>query len=215
MADQIRGLDEPLPDGERLLWQGGPRWQSLFVHAFHGRKLAVYFGALLLLRAAFAVADGASLAGALVSAAWLLPVAGAALGVVALLAWLSARTTIYAITDRRIVMRIGIVLTLTLNVPFRQVEAAGVRRHADGTGDLPFEYGGDTYVAWLHLWPHVRPWRVARAQPMLRAVPDAPRVAELLSRALAEHAGTPVRAALPPAGVPAAVRPAELAGAAH
>ena len=103
MADQIKDLDEPLPEGERLLWQGAPRWQSLFVHAFHGRKFAVYFGALLLLRAAFAVADGASLGGALVSAAWLLPVAGAALGVIALLAWLSARTAIYAITDRRIV----------------------------------------------------------------------------------------------------------------
>jgi hypothetical protein len=215
MADQIRGLDEPLPDGERLLWQGAPRWQSLFVHAFHGRKLAVYFGALLLLRAAFAVADGASLGGALIAAAWLLPLAGVALGVVALLAWLSARTTIYAITDRRIVMRIGIVLTLTLNVPFRQVEAASVRGYADGTGDLPFEYGGDTYVAWLHLWPHVRPWRIARVQPMLRAVADAPRVAELLSRALAEHAGTPVRAAPQPADTPAAVHPAELAGAAH
>ena len=74
MADWIKGLDEPLPEGERLLWQGAPRWQSLFVHAFHGRKLAIYFGALLLLRAAFAVADGASLGGALASAAWLLPV---------------------------------------------------------------------------------------------------------------------------------------------
>lgn len=199
MADHIKGLGEPLPEGERLLWQGAPRWQSLFVHAFHGRKFVVYFGAILLLRAAFAVADGASLGGALVSAAFLLPLVAIALGVIALLAWLSARTTIYAITDRRIVLRVGIVLSLTLNVPFRLVEAAGVRTYRDGTGDLPFEYGGDTYIAWLHLWPHVRPWRFTRAQPMFRSIADAPRVAELLSRALAEHAGTVARNVADPA----------------
>ncbi|MGA2129178.1 MAG: PH domain-containing protein, partial [Xanthobacteraceae bacterium] len=36
----------------------------------------------------------------------------------------------------------------------------------------------------LVLWPHVRPWHVARPQPMLRAVPDALRVAETLARAM-------------------------------
>jgi hypothetical protein len=33
----------------------------------------------------------------------------------------AARTTLYTLTDRRIVMRIGVVLTLTLNLPLRQI----------------------------------------------------------------------------------------------
>ena len=50
-----------------------------------------------------------------------------ALGLVALMAWLSARTTVYTLTDRRVVMRIGIVLTLTFNLPYKRIAAAGLR----------------------------------------------------------------------------------------
>ena len=43
------------------------------------------------------------------------------------MAWLSARNTVYTITDRRVVMRIGIVLTLTFNLPFKRIAAAGLQ----------------------------------------------------------------------------------------
>ncbi len=36
------------------------------------------------------------------------------------------------------------------------------------------------------LWPHARPWKIAAAEPMLRAVPDGEAVAAKLARALAE-----------------------------
>ncbi len=72
-------------------------------------------------------------------------------------------------------MRIGIVLTLTLNLPFRVIESAGLRTYADGTGDIPLSLAGKEKIAIIHLWPHARPWRFARPEPMLRAIPDAPR----------------------------------------
>ena len=50
-------------------------------------------------------------------------------------------------------------------------------------------------VAYLLLWPHARPWRLSKPEPMLRAVPDAARVAAILARALAAAASQPVRAA--------------------
>ena len=51
----------------------------------------------------------------------------------------------------------------------------------------------------LHLWPHARPWRVSRPEPMLRCVPDAAGVAQLLSQAWSEATGI---AAEPRAAVP-------------
>ncbi len=52
------------------------------------------------------------------------------------MAWLSARSTVYTLTDRRMVMRMGIVLTVTFNLPFKRIAAAdmapaprGTRRH--------------------------------------------------------------------------------------
>ena len=47
------GLPEPLPRGERLLWQGAPDWRVLAVAAFHIRKLAIYFAAMLAVQAMY------------------------------------------------------------------------------------------------------------------------------------------------------------------
>jgi len=46
-------------------------------------------------------------------------------------------------------------------------------------------------VAYLSLWPHVRPWHINNAQPMLRGLPDAAAAAQVLAGALAEKAGQP------------------------
>lgn len=192
-SQQIEGLAEPLPAGERVLWQGAPRWTSLAIHAFHVRKLVIYFGIILGLRALGVLVEGGTATQAVVAALWLLPVAAAAIGLVTLIAWLTARTTIYAITNQRVVMRIGVVLAITLNLPFRLVESAGLRMNADGTADMPLQLHAGEHLAWLHLWPHVRPWRTAHPEPMFRAVAEPQRVAAVLARALADHAGVAVR----------------------
>lgn len=200
------GLPESLPRDERLLWQGSPDWQSLAVNAFRLRMLTAYFAVLLVLRGSFSLADGASPAAAISSALTLLPLALIALGLVSLLAWLSARTAVYTITNKRVVMRIGVVLSVTFNLPFKAIESAALRQFADGSGDLPLSLAGEDRIAYLHLWPHARPWRFARPEPMLRAIPDAARVAALLSQSLAEAAGVPAGATAVHARVAPAAR---------
>ncbi len=189
------GLPEHLPGDERLLWQGSPDWLALAISAFHVRKLAIYFGVLLTLRGSFALSDGASPAGALASALALLPLAVIAVGLLCVVAWLSARTAVYTITNKRVVMRIGVVLSVTFNLPFRSIESAALKRFGNGCGDLPLALAGDDRIAYLHLWPHARPWRFQKPEPMMRAVSDADRVAALLSQALAEANGTSSRQA--------------------
>lgn len=184
-----RGLPEALPGDEKLLWQGSPDWRVLARRAFHLRKLALYFAVMVLLRAAFVFNDTASVLAALRSTLGPLALAGVALGLVALTAWLSARSTVYTLTDKRVVMRIGIVLTLTFNIPYQRIAAAGVHLDARGTGDLPLTLLPPDRIAYLHLWPHARPWRVARPEPMLRSVPEAAAVARLLTQAWSETTG--------------------------
>jgi Bacterial PH domain len=99
------------------------------------------------------------------------------------LAWLTARTTVYTLTNKRVVTRIGIVLTVTFNLPLAKVASAALRPQLSGCGDICLALSGADRIAWLHLWPHVRPWKLARPEPMLRMVPDAARVAGLLSQA--------------------------------
>ncbi|EHP92042.1 photosynthetic complex putative assembly protein PuhB, partial [Methylorubrum extorquens] len=112
----------------------------------------------------------------------------AALGLLSFLAWLVHRTTVYTLTDRRMVLHVGIALPITLNLPLTRIESADLRLFSDGTGDIPLRLPPGERVAYLHLWPHARPWRVSRPEPMLRSVPEARSVVALLAPALAAQA---------------------------
>jgi hypothetical protein len=187
--DAARGLPEPLPAGERVLWQGAPDWRTLAVRAFHARKLAVYFAAILALRGAYVLSAGGTAGEAAIAVLWLAPLAATGLGIVLFIAWLAARTTVYTITDKRVVMRIGIVLTVAFNLPLTKIASAALHLEKDGVGDIPLALAGKDRIAYLHLWPHARPWRLARPEPMFRAVPDAAQVAGILGDAWSRATG--------------------------
>ena len=198
----IRGLPPgTLHEGERLIWQGAPSWKGLACRALHIRMLALYFGALLVWCAA-SIRSAGQAAQAVVPVLWLAALGSVALGLVALLAWLMARTTTYTITSQRVIMRFGIALTMSVNLPLRHIEAASLRVRRDGSGDIPLAPSGPHRFGYLLLWPHVRPWRMMHTEPMLRAIPDAARVAQLLGRALAASAEQPAQPV--PAGAPEA-----------
>ena len=191
------GLPAPLPAGERLLWRGAPDWRVLARRSFHLRKLAAYFAVLIAWRGFSSLADGGSLASAAASTLWTVPLAALALGFIALLAWLVASNTVYTLTDRRVVMRVGIVLTVTFNLPLCRIEAARLHALPGGAGDIALVLNNDDRIGYIHLWPHVRPWRFARTEPMLRALPDAAPVAQLLADALQQSLAMPVRSMAP------------------
>lgn len=195
--EAAHGLPEALPAGEEILWQGAPDWKSLARSAFHVNKISVYFAVILALRAGAVIFDGGSAVHALQAALWLTPLAVLAIALLVMIAWFTARTAVYTITSKRVVMRIGVVLSVTFNLPFRMIEAAGLRAYADGTGDVPLKLAGEDHISYLHLWPHARPWRVTRTEPMLRAVPDVAKVGAILAQAIA--AGTGGKALTPEA----------------
>lgn len=173
-----------LPEGERLLWQGQPTVKALLLRVFHLRLVLAYFAALFGARVVAGVVDHQPLAAAVASASSLLtPVALATLLLTGL-AVLYSRTTRYTITSRRVLLQFGAVLPMTLNVPFKQVGRADLKLHSDGTGDLPLGVIADQRLSYLLLWPHSRPWRLNVVEPMLRGVPNARDVAEILAKAL-------------------------------
>ena len=185
--EPVRGLPGHLPAGEVLLWQGAPSWWALACHALHLRAVAGYFAVLLTWRAAAGWSGSPTELGAS-----MLPLFGLTAGALALtaaFAWLTAKTTVYSVTNRRVVLRYGMALPKAVNVPFALVLGAGLRTNPGGTGDIPLSLERAGKLPYPLMWPHVRPWRISRAQPMLRAIPDAALVAQRLSRALAAATG--------------------------
>jgi hypothetical protein len=182
--EPIPGLPEVPPAGERILWQGAPDWGSLARHGFHARKVAVYFALILAWLLGSRLWAGESLAQAMILGAWLLVLALLAIGLLLLLAWANSRATLYTLTNRRVAIRFGVAVSMTINIPYRQILTADLRRYGDGTGDIPLSLAGRPRVSYLVLWPFVRPWRFGKVQPMLRSVPTAERVAGILAEAM-------------------------------
>jgi Bacterial PH domain len=209
-------LPGPLPAGEAILWRGRPQWRGLALRAFHVRMVAIYFVLLGVWRVASDLLADDKLAATATVVLWLLVPCAAACSVLLLLAWLSSRTTQYTITTRRVIMQFGIALPITLNLPFTTIGAAALRSYPDGSGDIPLTIAGKDRAAYLMLWPHVRPWRATRTEPMLRGVADARHVSEILARAVVDAADqsglAPPRVAGP--AVAPAVLPTQRAAAA-
>jgi len=110
-------------------------------------------------------------------------------------AWMSARNAFYTITDRRVVMRYGIALTLTYNLPFARIDAADVRVwNTQGVGDISLQLNPSDHIGWVHLWPHNRPWHMKHPQPSLRCVANATEAGRILAQAWSVLRNSPMAA---------------------
>jgi hypothetical protein len=183
--EPVRGLPARLPAGESILWQGEPGWWGLALRSFHVRKIAIYFAVLFGWDIVSTLYDGQALADQAESLIGLVVLGALAVGIICLFCFLVSRTTVYTITNRRVVIRAGIALPKTINLPFVRIASAGVKLNADGTGNVLLTPLADDKIAYLLLWPHVQAFNLSHAQPMLRAVSDAGAVARLLGEALA------------------------------
>ena len=174
--EPIRGLPGDLPPGEAILWQGAPD-ARVFAHNALGMS---WIGGYFALLVGWALVSGTPL-GALITAGVGLLAVGLAYG----FGLLVARSTVYTITNRRVVLRIGVALSKCINLPLTKLASADMRGLGAGFGDIALSLEGPSMLGYAMLWPHARPWRLARPQPMLRALPNAAEVAGILARATA------------------------------
>lgn len=196
-----RGLPGVLPPGERLLWQGTPNWHGLAVRSYQVRKIAAYFALLVLWRVGTGIAGQQSVASLLIGAGFIAVLGAAAIATLAGLAYLNARSAVYSVTTRRVLLRQGIAVPLTLNIPLQYIEAAGLRLFRDGTGDIALTIANAQRIAFLINWPHLKPGRFTRPAPSFRALDDAREAARILAGALAAESmpeQAPGREATPP-----------------
>ena len=214
-SEPIPGLPRRLPPGERILWRGRPRSRLVARNVFKTHWIAGYFLALTLLVA------GNGLIGETPAASWIFSVGivlllGAiVIGIAEVTAWAIHKTTLYTITSKRLVLRVGVALSVTVNIPFAQINAVERRRIKDDCGDVAITLSNRDRISWLMLWPHVRVWRLRHPSPVLRCVPHLDKVCLTLTDALRDFALRDENGSAPAmaADTPSA-RPAVLTGAA-
>lgn len=190
--EPVPGLPARLPEGEGILWQGSPAWWPFTLRAMHLKGLGFYFGLIVVWHGADVMASGGGLVAGAGALATSLALGLLCLALLAFIGRAMARATIYTITNRRVVMRVGVALPMTINLPFSAVQSAAVKRHADGTEDIVLELMPEHRVSFIAAWPHLRPWRLGRTAPMLRGLPVTAGASQVLARALAASAAQPV-----------------------
>ncbi|MES2783700.1 MAG: photosynthetic complex putative assembly protein PuhB, partial [Pseudomonadota bacterium] len=101
-------------------------------------------------------------------------------GLFALFAWGVGRTTVYTLTNKRLVLRIGVALNKCINLPLSEIKSANLKMLPSGHGNIVLDLKGAPRLGYIMLWPHVRSLRFVTPQPTLRAIPDAQAFAALL-----------------------------------
>lgn len=180
--EPVRGLPEALPEDEYILWQGSPDPWRLAVEALSLKWVAGYFALLTVWRIGMSSTEH-SLTEAMAHGIPFVLVGAVACLVIYGLATVQAKSAVYTLTNKRVAMRIGAALTMTLNLPYTQIANANLDLRQGGTGTVAFELKGDTRFSYLMTWPHVRPWSMSRTQPSLRCIPQAESVAQIFAEA--------------------------------
>lgn len=181
-VEPIEGLPELLPKGEVILWQGRPNWLLLTIESLNLWWVIGYFGLLAAWRF-LTVIDYMPLGTAFSASIPFLFVAAFVGLLLCGVGYIQAKATLYTITNRRVVMRIGAALTLTLNLPFTKIDNAAVAKKRGGFGNIAFETSGDTKFSFFVLWPHARSWYFGKPQPTLKCIPDIEKVSSILGQA--------------------------------
>lgn len=184
------GLPARPPRGEEVLWQGRPDTWALARDAMGLYWVAGWFVLLAAWRVGV-VSSEQSFSVALLAGLPLIIMGLVTCGIILLIAWAQARTTVYTITSARVAMRIGAALTVTFNIPYKKIARANLDLHKSGTGAIALEILGDTRISYLVCWPHVRPWYIAKTQPALRSIPEAEKVAQIFAEAAETRVSQP------------------------
>ncbi|MFL4472208.1 photosynthetic complex putative assembly protein PuhB [Tateyamaria armeniaca] len=188
--EPVKGLPERPPEGEEILWQGRPSTFALARESLNLYWVIGYFGLLAVWRFV-TVVDLMPIGQALAATLPLIVLGAVVCGLLYLVALIQARSTVYTITTSRVAMRIGAALTLTLNLPYRELGTAALDLRKDGTGTIALDTNGNTKLSYLVIWPHARPWHFGSTQPALRCIPDAERVADILAEAAEARINVP------------------------
>ena len=179
-------LAESLPEDEMLIWQGRPEAKAIAIRAMYLWYVVAYLLGLALLRTGYLVMGDAPVSEWSALLAWQLLASLFVVGIILGLAAVYGKSTIYTLTNRRVILRTGAAVPIHVNFPLEQIASADLKVFSDGTGDIALKLENSDKLYWLLLWPNVRSWWVRPLQPLLRGLRDFELAASSLASAASD-----------------------------
>lgn len=185
--EPIPGLPALLPEGEEIKWQGAPDQDAIAKNVLHRNKIALYFAVVAVWQFSTTLYDGGSITAGLTKSGFMIVLGLVVMAAIWLFARAVERTTVYTITNQRVVMRFGVALPVTFNFPFKQMLTADVQSSGDDTGTIALGMAEHSKLSWAIMWPHARPLKFSKPEPAFRQIKDINQVSQILGRQLTAY----------------------------
>ena len=178
-----KNILDAIPEGESILWKGKPSFWG-FSWYFFGLKLLAFY--LIILSVVFAarltVTDFFTafivdflpflLSGILTSF------------ILMALAKIQSQSSVYIITENRVIIKSGAALSFLISMPFKKIKAVNLQKRKGSLGTISFELNSGKRVPYISCWPSVRPWRFKKTEPAFSCIENVDEVATILRKSV-------------------------------
>ena len=176
-----KNILDAIPNGESILWKGRPSLWGFSWNLFGLKWITFYLSILSVVSIARFFASDFHTAFYIDFLPFFLSGIFASIILIGLAA-IQAYSTVYIITENRVIIKTGAALSFLISMPFKKIKEVNLQKRGASIGTISFELFSKKRVPYISCWPSVRPWKFKKTQPAFSCVRSVDEVATILRK---------------------------------
>lgn len=176
-----KNILDAIPNGESILWKGRPSLWGFSWNLFGLKWITLYLSILSIVSVARFFASDFYTAFYVDFLPFFLSGIFASIILICLAAT-QTYSTVYIITENRLIIKTGAALSFLISMPFKKIKEVNLQKRGASIGTISFELLSEKRVPYISCWPSVRPWKFKRTQPAFSCIGSVDEVATILRK---------------------------------
>ena len=176
-----KNILDAIPNGESILWKGRPSLWGFSWNLFGLKWITLYLSMLSIVSVARFFASDFYTAFYVDFLPFFLSGIFASIILIGLAAT-QTYSTVYIITENRVIIKTGAALSFLISMPFKKIKEVNLQKRGASIGTISFELLSEKRVPYISCWPSVRPWKFKRTQPAFSCIGSVVEVATILRK---------------------------------
>ena len=176
-----KNILDVIPNGESILWKGRPSLWGFSWNLFGLKWITLYLSMLSIVSVARFFASDFYTAFYVDFLPFFLSGIFASIILIGLAAT-QTYSTVYIITENRVIIKTGAALSFLISMPFKKIKEVNLQKRGASIGTISFELLSEKRVPYISCWPSVRPWKFKRTQPAFSCIGSVDEVATILRK---------------------------------
>ena len=176
-----KNILDAIPNGESILWKGRPSLWGFSWNLFGLKWITLYLSILSIVSVARFFASDFYTAFYVDFLPFFLSGIFASIILIGLAAT-QTYSTVYIITENRVIIKTGAALSFLISMPFKKIKEVNLQKRGASIGTISVELLSEKRVPYISCWPSVRPWKFKRTQPAFSCIGSVDEVATILRK---------------------------------